>query len=466
MPYKNGKRKTWVVSVPTKVGSFVRRSTGTTHRATAVRIEHMLVDLGPRGRRMFDLVDAVLENQLTLGALLDAWDSNDLDGLRNRLKDVNLEPYVNRFLEHHTHYVKSVSTIANYRHILRRMFPEGKPFGLSRFSVVELDRFISTYRKRGACKRPKAGVVAEVASKPTRRKVHAALSQFAKYLIQQGVLTTSPLDSIKALPPGESRMKSLEVPQLLQLVESLPEPHRTLAALLAGTGIELSVALALRKSDVNIETRQIRARGTKNHNRNRVATATTWAWPFIAARLQGMSPNGLLFDGIPGVGDNPKYARNAAYKVHVNACAKLGIADYTMHDHRHSYAVRALRAGTPAELVARQLGHANPAMVMKVYGRFVPNIQDVARWETAAAKQDLEAIAAAEQRDLAESPTAVQSRECNDPATNPATKLSVVRGGQYAKRRANPKAGTALVATGAGGLEPPTSALTVRRSAD
>ena len=63
-------------------------------------------------------------------------------------------------------------------------------------------------------------------------------------------------------------------------------------------------------------------------------------------------------------------------------------ADYRLHDQRHSYAVRASRAGTPAEVVARQLGHANAVLVLKVYGRFMPGQQDRDRWELIAAADD------------------------------------------------------------------------------
>ena len=50
----------------------------------------------------------------------------------------------------------------------------------------------------------------------------------------------------------------------------------------------------------------------------------------------------------------------------------LGLRHHRVHDARHFYAIRAVRAGTPDELVARQLGHADIAMVAKVYGRFAP----------------------------------------------------------------------------------------------
>ena len=42
----------------------------------------------------------------------------------------------------------------------------------------------------------------------------------------------------------------------------------------------------------------------------------------------------------------------------------------------------------PYELVARQLGHADVAMVAKVYGRFAPRSDERDRWEKIAAAQD------------------------------------------------------------------------------
>jgi integrase len=57
----------------------------------------------------------------------------------------------------------------------------------------------------------------------------------------------------------------------------------------------------------------------------------------------------------------------------------------TQRDARHSYAVRAIRSGVPAEVVARQLGHANAVLVLKVYGRFAPNQRERDKWEGVAA---------------------------------------------------------------------------------
>jgi integrase len=44
----------------------------------------------------------------------------------------------------------------------------------------------------------------------------------------------------------------------------------------------------------------------------------------------------------------------------------LGLEGYRLHDARHHWAVRMARAGAPIELIARQLGHRDVAMVAKV----------------------------------------------------------------------------------------------------
>lgn len=59
--------------------------------------------------------------------------------------------------------------------------------------------------------------------------------------------------------------------------------------------------------------------------------------------------------------------------VHRERLRVLGLPHHRVHDSRHFYAIRAVRAGTPYELVARQLGHADVQMVARVYGRYAPH---------------------------------------------------------------------------------------------
>jgi hypothetical protein len=55
----------------------------------------------------------------------------------------------------------------------------------------------------------------------------------------------------------------------------------------------------------------------------------------------------------------------------------VGIADYTIHDHRHTAAVHLAKAGMPLHLLQRQLGHKHITMTMR-HAAFHPNYNDVA----------------------------------------------------------------------------------------
>jgi integrase len=350
----------------TTPGGSIRKSTGTSDRATARAIERALHDLV--NRREWELLNAMADDKVSIGELYDAVRTREEDALRARLNDVDLEPHVIQWAELHKADV-AADTIAHYVYAVRTLLPAGTPFSRSRFTSDVLESWLAKYRG-------KAG---------TRRKAHAAMAQFAKYLVRRRILTSNPMRDVQAPRPAQPRLRWLEVDELKRLVDAHPAPYRVLSALLAGTGIEISVALALHARDVDRRRREIRAAGTKTHARDRIVRVAEWAWPYVEAHCSTMHPNAPLF---------PHCDRWRAQDHHKEACKALGIEDYRIHDHRHSYAVRAARAGTPAELIARQLGHANAVLVLKIYGRFMPSQQDRDKWELVASKQDEERAAA------------------------------------------------------------------------
>ena len=362
MVYRPAGRKLWWVAVPTQASGRVKRSTGTSDEPTARSMETMLYELGPRKQRAWDLLARVEDGTLTLAALYDAWSRNDLARLRARLADVDLEPHVATWASRHRAKV-AADTVAHYTHAVRTLIPSGQPFYRSAFTVDALDAWLAAYPGTSA----------------TRRKAHSAMSGFAQYLRKARVIDTNPMRDVDAPSAGLPRVRYLDVVDMVRLADAQPEPFRTLSALLGGTGIEVSVALQLRRREVDVPRREIRAAGTKTHCRDRIVRVAEWAWPYVQDLCDGRLPNTPLFHGVD---------RWAAGDAHREACTVLDIEDYQLRDQRHSYAVRAARAGTPAELIARQLGHANAVLVLKVYGRFMPSAQERDRWERIAALQD------------------------------------------------------------------------------
>jgi hypothetical protein len=141
----------------------------------------------------------------------------------------------------------------------------------------------------------------------------------------------------------------------------------------------VSAALACTESDVDRRNREVRVRGTKAHNRDRIVRVAEWAWPHLEAHVSILTSGERLFGGIDrwNVGD-----------VHRAALVALGLPHHRVHDARHFYAIRAVRAGTPYELVARQLGHVDVAMVARIYGRYAPRSDERDRWERIASELD------------------------------------------------------------------------------
>lgn len=136
------------------------------------------------------------------------------------------------------------------------------------------------------------------------------------------------------------------------------------------------------------DIREARVPGTKTYNRDRIVRVAEWAWPYVEERLAGLGPDDKLFPGIPDRWVAPDVFIATIFPLALEYPCYRG---YTMRDHRHTYAVRAARAGTPPQLIAEQLGHVNAVLVLKVYGKFLPESDERDRWERKAAELDVKA---------------------------------------------------------------------------
>ena len=386
MVYRRRGRPTYYLKLPTRTG-WIQRSTGTSDRATAKAIERMLVDLGPKGKRAWDLLDDVAEDRLTLGELYDAWSNDDLAGLRARRVDVDLAGEVAGWQAWLRDRV-APETATHYLAHLRTLIPEGSAFWRSALTGPAVARWLATRtglvqkrpkRTKGSRRRPDPEPRPVSAS--TKRRYLAAVQSFAAYLLEVGVLSTNPVRDVSAPPPAAPRCQFLELPDVRRVVEGAPEPFPAIYALAYGAGLEISAILSLVEADIDSQARQVRARGTKVWTRDRIARVADWAWPWVEAHLKTVLPGERIFRGVN---------RWEAGHVHRERLRALGLEGYRLHDARHHWAVRMARAGAPFELIARQLGHRDVAMVAKVYGRFKPDTEERDRWERVATSRDQE----------------------------------------------------------------------------
>lgn len=374
--YRRAGRRVHQIKIGTSSGAWIARASGTRDASTARKMQAMLDALGPQGKRAWDILDRLEARTLAVPALWDLWAAHerDLERVRAHLDDVDLAPWVltwARALDGPAAGI-SADTAAHYLAAVRLLIAPDAPFPRSALTAARLLRWVDEM----------AGVAAA-----TVRKRGQGMRRFTRFLVDRLVLTADPMRDVVLPAPGRPRVAYLETADARRLADAQPAPYAAFAALLAGSGIEVSVALTLRRRDVDVPNREIRAAGTKTHARDRIVRVAEWAWAYLVPLLSDRHPDARLFDGIAHRWA-PRDAHAAAVVALVDAGHQI-YAGYTMRDHRHTYAVRAIRAGTPAELVARQLGHVSAVLVHKVYGRFAPTQRERDTWERVAAAQDV-----------------------------------------------------------------------------
>jgi integrase len=327
--------------------------------------------------RAWDLLTPILEAKRAerirkLGRLYDLWTETrgNLTAVRRLLADIDIEPYVEPYLLAHSQSV-GAGTAAHVRLYLRWLIPAGRPYLLSAVTPGWLTGRLSSY--------PKAG-------RSTRRHVASAWSGFLEHLTRvHGLWVVNPMQAVKRTTPKKAPVAFSERATVERIIGAQPtEARRVLCAILYGTGIEVSVALRLRRSDVWDVSQEINAAGTKTHTRHRVASVEDWAWPMIRDYAKNLLPTARLFP--------PEWTTQSVSQWHlrtVRVWLKLPEV-LRLHAARHHWAVTNLRAGVPVAVVQSQLGHASASMTLDVYGAFLPTGADRKRWRAQVAKAEAE----------------------------------------------------------------------------
>jgi integrase len=382
-PYRRG--ATWWAGIPQQRGEAVRRSLGTRDERRAGQLCRMLGTLADTGQ--WAVLHDLATGAATIADTFAAFGAGDLARWRaQRLAaeaaaraaaeaaahDPDLEPHVARWHAATRAYRPKVAD--GYYRMVRTLLPEGGRFPRSQLGRRTIREWLDT-RTRG-----------------TRNRYHVALSSFCAYLVEHEVLEFNVARLVKRIPERPPRLRFLTRGEAQQLVAALPQPHRALHALLLATGADVGGALLVRVRDVDAAARTVRVPGEKRHTRDAVRRLTeAWAGDeFLAfVRAQRALPSAFVFADLLALGraagDDPPLARlldrverRVLYRLQ-ETCRALGITDYTVKDHRHTYAVQAIRDGYSYAVVAHQLGHGTTQLVHKVYGRFTPDVADYTR---------------------------------------------------------------------------------------
>lgn len=350
MVFRAKDRNVWKMRIALPSGESGIFSCGTSDLTTARHVQQA-VKTSIR-RREWAGLEAVVAKKITLGQFYDAFETGNLKQLLTELKDPDLSELVDEW-----------PTNDAYRFQVRRMIPKGERYPVSRFTRKAVSEFLANLNQSPRRKNEPARAM----SGSTRNRYRAALSVFARWLVEREVLGSNPVRDVRQHAPNAPRMAWLTREQAKKLLKALPPENRAMEALMAATGMELQAVQRLRRSDIALEMKTVRAQGSKTAWRNRVVVSTEpWAWEMVEGYMRTLLPETLCFH-VRG---------DTLLKVHQRISKEQGLPETTLHDWRHSYAVWSLKDRLKPEVVARQLGHKDTSLLEKVYGRYIPEPSD------------------------------------------------------------------------------------------
>jgi len=161
------------------------------------------------------------------------------------------------------------------------------------------------------------------------------------------------------------------------------DPEGLVFLVALSTGLRPSEYLALRVSDFDSARSTLtvfrtleRAKGkwtfaeTKRPGSRRTVALPTEVAELVRARIVShvLKSDMLIFQG---AARGPIHERNLVQRGFKPLLKRAGLPNLRLYDLRHSFATLALREGVPARLVSEQLGHANVAFTLDVYGHIL-----------------------------------------------------------------------------------------------
>lgn len=352
---------TWWCRVPRLDAPAVQRSLGIVgkeHRDVAQFMCDFLRWL--KGRRESFLLDQLALNTTTVSAAYTAFTENRLEqfirDLREGVTDVDLEPFVAKWQRELERRKKpNAETRAKYLRQVRTLIPAGQPFRRSTFTKQRIRAWLGEL----------------TVAQPNRYR--AALSSFAQFLLLEDVLVVNPVRHVPMAKEADPRSLHLSIEDAKRLVDAIEPEFRPLHALMLATGMEISAAVAVRRRDLDFARNTAYARGTKRITRERtcmIYERWLWAWEIVRTYVQAAPhlPESRVFARLTSEGSLDALRR---------ALRAATLPDeYRQHDHRHTWAVQAVRDGLALHTIAAQLGHRDAMMVVRVYGRYRPDRSD------------------------------------------------------------------------------------------
>ncbi len=211
------------------------------------------------------------------------------------------------------------------------------------------------------------------------------LSGIFKHAVRKGWRSDNPVRNLEAdeKPAIESRPKRiLEEGEIRRLIDETPPKYALVIRTAVFTGLRLGELLGLKWSDADFTRgvirvrRQLTQQGELSEPKTASGKREVVMFPDLGRYLRKHrleSPFSADDDFVFTTSEGAPHLQGNVTKrglAKAAAAAKLdhpGEPSLHMHDLRHCFASMLIREGADVVFVARQLGHANPAITLRVY---------------------------------------------------------------------------------------------------
>ena len=328
-------------------GRFGPISTRTKRQQTADGIESMVTRLADKGR--LDVLKLFSNGALPLADAYVAYSEGHFDALVKE-RDTSNNPPLRDAIESFMLVSKDPRYQSTFNWILRKA-PKGAR--LSWLADSEDVQILLNGRLDDGCK--PATVARDKAAISALLGHHLGEAQRREILHRVGVKQ-----------PNNGRLRWLSKEEIDRLRERSGDWWVVWCVLLS-FGIRRREMIQLRVEDIDFDAGQVRIWGTKSESAKRVlplggeVVALLRGW--IAAN--GLERSDLLF---PTLGRSRGWYVWRAWR---DCCEKAGIEGATVHDLRHTFAVHAVKTGTPLPELQRRLGHSRMKETWR-YASYVP----------------------------------------------------------------------------------------------
>ena len=191
----------------------------------------------------------------------------------------------------------------------------------------------------------------------THRQMVSALKHFAYFY---------PACAINAeaifMPRKDKKLPEiLSIQEVLRLIEVTKNiKHKTIIAMLYGSGLRIGELLQLQLKDFDFDRDQLHIRNAKGR-KDRYATIAKSVYPLLKSYYSSYKPT-VYFIENPNGG---LYSAGSVRSFLKKSCRAAGInKKVTPHTLRHSYATHLLEQGTDIRYIQELLGHSKPETTM------------------------------------------------------------------------------------------------------